>query len=125
MAWARPATISLSQIIWVTRGIGLRIGSTSACQVSILRDYGRPASRHAELLARRQRRREELQQQQSLTLQAAKRMTSALVLPHPDRESPEVRRLRPNLETEATAMQVVMDHERSQGCEVYDVSPKR
>ena len=81
-------------------------------------------SRHAELLARRQRRREELQQQRSLTLQAVERITSVLVLPHPDRESPEVRRLRPNLETEAIAMQVVMDYEQSQGREVYDVHEK-
>ena len=36
-------------------------------------------------------------------------------LPHPDREAPEVRRLRPNLETEAIAMRVVMEHERAQG----------
>jgi hypothetical protein len=47
-----------------------------------------------------------------------------LILPHPDRESPEVRRLRPNLETEATAMQVVIEHERAQGREVYDVHEK-
>ena len=81
-------------------------------------------ARHAELLARRQRRRQELQQQRSLTLQAVERITSVLVLPHPDRESPELRRLRPNLETEAIAMQVVMDYERSQGREVYDVHEK-
>ena len=29
-------------------------------------------------------------------------------LPHPERETPEVKRLRPNAETEMTAMQVVM-----------------
>jgi len=81
-------------------------------------------ARHAELLARRLRRRQELQQQRSLTLQAVERMTSVLILPHPDRETPEVRRLRPNLETEAIAMQVVIDHERAQGREVYDVHEK-
>jgi superfamily II DNA or RNA helicase len=81
-------------------------------------------TRHAELLARRERRRQELQQQRSLTLQAVGRMTSVLVLPHPDRDAPEVRRLRPNLETEAIAMQVVIDHERSLGREVYDVHEK-
>ena len=35
-----------------------------------------------------------------------------------------MRRLRPNLETEATAMRVVMEHERAQGRQVYDVSEK-
>jgi len=51
-------------------------------------------------------------------------MASVLVLPHPERETPEVRRLQPNPKTEATAMQVVMDHERSQGRQVYDVHEK-
>src|SRR5208337_2260108 len=53
-------------------------------------------TRHIELQARRDRRRQELQQQRSLTLQAVERITSILVLPHPNRASPEVRRLRPN-----------------------------
>ncbi len=78
-------------------------------------------ARHAELLARRERRRRELEQQRSLTLQAVERIASVLVLPHPAREEPEVRRLRPNLETEAVAMRVVMDYERAQGRQVYDV----
>lgn len=78
-------------------------------------------SRHAELLARRERRRAELRQQQSLTLQAVDRLTSVLVLPHPDRNLPELSNMRPDLETEAIAMQVVMDHERSLGREVRDV----
>jgi superfamily II DNA or RNA helicase len=81
-------------------------------------------SRHAELLARRDRRRRELAQQSSLTLQAVERITSLLVLPHPDREDPDVRRLKPNFETEAAAMNVVMDYERAQGREVYDVHEK-
>jgi len=45
-------------------------------------------------------------------------------LPHPDRDTPEVRRLRPNLQTEAIAMQVVMDYEKAQGRQVYDVHEK-
>ncbi len=80
--------------------------------------------RHAELLARRERRRKELQQQRSLTLQAVERIASILVLPHPDRETPEVRRLKPNPETEAIAMRVVMEYERARGCQVYDVHEK-
>jgi superfamily II DNA or RNA helicase len=81
-------------------------------------------SRHAELLARRDRRRTDLERQRALTLQAVERVASVLVLPHPQRNAPDVRRLKPNPETEAAAMRVVMDHERSQGRQVYDVSEK-
>jgi hypothetical protein len=49
------------------------------------------------------------------------RLTSVLVLPHPHRLSPEVQRLRSNPETEATAMRVVMEHERAQGRQVCHV----
>ncbi len=77
--------------------------------------------RHAELLARREKRREDLERQKSLTLQRVERLTSTLILPHPDRDTPDVRRLRPNLETEVTAMEVVMNFEREQGRQVFDV----
>ncbi len=80
--------------------------------------------RHADLLARRERRRQELERQRSLTLQAVERLASVLILPHPDREAPDVRRLRANLETEAIAMRVVMEHETAQGRRVYDVHEK-
>ncbi len=81
-------------------------------------------TRHAELLARRDRRRTDLERQRALTLQAVERLASVLILPHPEREAPEVRRLTPNFETEAVAMRVVMEHERAQGRQVYDVSEK-
>ncbi|MCA1572913.1 MAG: DUF3883 domain-containing protein, partial [Chloroflexi bacterium] len=81
-------------------------------------------SRHAELLVRRERRRADLERQRSLTLQAVERLASVLVLPHPERDAPEVRRLQPDFETEAMAMRVVMDHERAQDRQVYDVSEK-
>jgi len=81
-------------------------------------------NRHAELLARRERRRQELERQRSLTLQAVERIASVLVLPHPAREAPDVRRLRPSLETEATAMRVVIEYEKAQGRQVYDVHEK-
>jgi len=81
-------------------------------------------SRHAELLARRDRRRQEMERQRSLTLQGVERLASVLVLPHPAREAPEVRRLRPSAETEAIAMQVVMEHEWGRGCQVDDVHEK-
>jgi superfamily II DNA or RNA helicase len=77
--------------------------------------------RHAALMTRRDRRRQELERQRSLTLQAVERIASVLVLPHPDREKPEVRRLRPDAETEAIAMRVAMEHERAAGRAVADV----
>ena len=62
--------------------------------------------RHAALMVRRERRRQEFERQRSLTLQSVERMTSVLILPHPERERPKVRRLRPDAETEAIAMRV-------------------
>ena len=81
-------------------------------------------NRHAELWARREKRRRELEQQKALTLQSVERIASALVLPHPDCAAPEVTRLRPDAETEATAMRVVLEHERAAGRQVYDVHEK-
>lgn len=81
-------------------------------------------NRHAELLARRERRRLELERQRSLSLQAVERIASVLILPHPEREAPEVQQLRQNLETKAIAMRVVMEHEQNQGRQVYDVHEK-
>jgi hypothetical protein len=52
------------------------------------------------------------------------RMASVLVLPHPERETPEIRRMQPNLETEVAAMKVVLDYENSRGCQVFDVHEK-
>ena len=78
-------------------------------------------NRHAEVTARRARRKAELEQQRALTLQGVERLASILVLPHPEREAPDMRRLRPNPETEMTAMQVVTDYEVAQGREVEDV----
>ncbi len=81
-------------------------------------------NRHADLMARRERRRKELERQRSLTLQTVERMASVLVLPHPERETPEIRRMQPNLETEVAAMKVVLDYENSRGCQVFDVHEK-
>lgn len=80
--------------------------------------------RHAVLLARREKRRQELERQRSLTLQSVERMTSILVLPHPERNQPEVKNLRPDPETEAIAMRVVIEHEQRQGRTVTDVHEK-
>ena len=69
-------------------------------------------------------RRLALDRQRALTLQAVERIASVLTLPHPEREASEVRHLRPNFETEAIAMRVVIEHERVQGRQVYDVYDK-
>ena len=81
-------------------------------------------TRHAEVLARRERRREELKRQRAVTLQGVERLASVLILPHPERGTLDVRRLRPHPETEMTAMRVVMEYETAQGRQVYDVHEK-
>ena len=81
-------------------------------------------NRHADLMARRERRRKELERQRSLTLQTVERMASVLVLPHPERETPEIRRMQPNLETEIAAMKVVLEYEKSRDRQVFDVHEK-
>ena len=81
-------------------------------------------TRHADTLARREKRRDELRRERAVTLQGVERLASALILPHPEREAPELRRLRPNPETEMIAMRVVMDHEVARGCKVEDVHKK-
>ena len=81
-------------------------------------------TRHSDLLSRRERRRLELDRQRALSLQSVERITSVLILPHPERKSPEVRRLQPDLEVEATAMQVAMEYEKEKGRQVHDVHEK-
>jgi len=81
-------------------------------------------SRHAELTERRDRRRRELANQRALTLQDVERITSVLILPHPEAAEPEIRRLRADLEIEAIAMRVVIEHERALGRQVFDVHEK-
>ena len=49
-------------------------------------------------MARRDRRRDEFNRQRALTLQGVERLASVLILPHPEREPLDVRRLRPHPE---------------------------
>jgi superfamily II DNA or RNA helicase len=81
-------------------------------------------NRHAELMSRRDQRRAALSKQRELTLQGVERITSAIILPHPDRNRPDIRNLRQDKETEATAMRVAMEYERSEGREVFDIHEK-
>jgi hypothetical protein len=78
-------------------------------------------ARHTELTARRERRRLELGRQRALSLQGVERLATALVLPHPQRQAPEVKRLRSDPETERIAMELVLAHERAAGRQVFDV----
>ena len=80
--------------------------------------------RYDEVVDRRRRRHDEFEHQRAITLQGLKRLTSVLVLPHPEGDAPDVRRLRPNPETEMTAMRVAMEHEIAEGRQVYDVHEK-
>lgn len=77
--------------------------------------------RHSLLMHRRETRRQEMEREKSLSIQGVERMTSILVLPHPERNRPDIVNLRTDPETEAIAMRVVIEHETSQGRTVEDV----
>jgi hypothetical protein len=88
---------------------------------------GRLAQAHTkydELERRRNQRREELARQRSLTLQGVERVTTVLILPHPERESPEAKNLKVNPVTEQRAMDAVMAFERAAGRIPDDVHEK-
>jgi superfamily II DNA or RNA helicase len=86
--------------------------------------FAQAEERHAKLLERRERRRQELSRQRSLTLQGVERITSMIVLPHPERDAVDVRRLKPDPETESIAMRTVIVYEEGRGCQVEDVHEK-
>lgn len=75
-------------------------------------------TRHSEVLERRKQRRAELEKQRAVTLQGVQRLASVLILPYSEQETSEVRHLKPNPETEMTAMRVVIEHEKNQGRQV-------
>jgi len=78
-------------------------------------------TRQAELMDRRERRRQELARQKQLTLQGVERITSVLILPHPDSLVQAVRHLRPDPEVEAIAMLESIRYEENAGRRVEDV----
>ncbi len=81
-------------------------------------------TKQQELIQHRDRRRQELKQQATLSLQSVERVTSIYVLPHPERERLEVKRLQPDYEVEATAMRMAIEYEQSAGRHVSDVHEK-
>jgi superfamily II DNA or RNA helicase len=122
---AHHVDLSLTELLRkADEDIGKAAADVEAKQTGAEGRLAQAEARHAELLDRRERRRTELEQQRSLSLQAVERIASARVLPHPEREAPEVRNLRPNPETEAIAMRVVMEYEKAQGRQVLDVHEK-
>ena len=80
--------------------------------------------RHAFLMHRRESRRQEMERQKSVSIQGVERITSILVLPHPERNRPDIINLRTDPETEAIAMQVAIEYETNQGRTVEDVHEK-
>lgn len=78
--------------------------------------------KYDKLQVRLNRRREELLRQRSLTLQGVERITTILILPHPERDSPEVKNLKVNPETEKRAMDAVTAFEIAKGRVPEDVS---
>ncbi len=74
-----------------------------------------------ELQQRRDRRLQEISRQRALSLQGIERLAVALVLPHPERQAPEISNLVCDRETESRAMSAVTGYEDSRGCKVTDV----
>ena len=119
---AQHVEISLTEVLQrMDTQIGLAFDDVSQGVTGAEGRMARASTRQSEAIARLDRRRQEFTQQRALTIQGVERMTSILALPHPDGDDPEVRRLRPNTDTEMTAMKVVMEHEEAQGRKVYDV----
>jgi superfamily II DNA or RNA helicase len=78
-------------------------------------------ARQAEYLSRREKRRLELARQGQLTLQNIERLTSVLILPHPEIREAELKNLRPDPEVEAIAMREAILYEQTAGRRVQDV----
>ena len=119
---AEHVELSLTELLLRTDGeIGRAVEDQMQGSTGAEGRLAQAENRHDELRARRERRRAELVRQRSITLQGVERLTSALALPHPEGETPEIGNLRPSAETELTAMAAAMEYERARGCQVFDV----
>jgi superfamily II DNA or RNA helicase len=74
-----------------------------------------------ELQRRRDLRLAELARQRALSLQGVERLGLALVVPHPERNSPAANNLKPDRETERRAVAAVIAYEEARGCKIEDV----
>ena len=63
----------------------------------------------------------ELARQRALSLQGVERIGVALVLPHPERNSPATNNLKTDRETERKAIAAVIAYEQARGCKIKDV----
>ena len=74
-----------------------------------------------ELNARLEKRRGELEKEQQCTISHIQHLGSAWVLPHPDRETPEVKQMVRDPEIERIAIETVIKHEEARGWKVQSV----
>ncbi len=74
-----------------------------------------------ELQRRRDLRLRELSRQRSLSLQGVERLGSVLVMPHPERNAPNLVGMRCDRETERKAVETVIAYEMARGCAIEDV----
>src|SRR5690606_9630325 len=74
-----------------------------------------------ELVARLERRRHELEMERHCAIGDVQHMGRAWVLPHPDREAPNIAPMVSDPEIEKIAVQVAIEHERAQGWVVESV----
>ena len=79
------------------------------------------AQKLQELQRRRDLRLTDLARQRSLSLQGVDRIGLALVLPHPERNSPATNNLKTDRVTERRAVAAVIAHEEARGCKIEDV----
>lgn len=74
-----------------------------------------------ELNDRIERRREELKKERQCTISNIQHIGSAWILPHPDRETPEVRNMVSDPKIEKIAVETVIKHEEARGWRVQSV----
>jgi len=74
-----------------------------------------------DLQRRRDIRLGDLSRQRTLSLQGVERIGLAMVLPHPERNTPANTNLKTDRETERKAVAAVIAHEQARGCTIDDV----
>ncbi len=74
-----------------------------------------------ELDHRLEQRRKDLEKEQQCTISNIQHLGSAWVLPHPDRETPDVRKMVSDPEIEKIAVETVIKHEEARGWKVQSV----
>jgi superfamily II DNA or RNA helicase len=78
-------------------------------------------NRILELTNRLEHRKSDLAKERQCTISATTHLGTAWILPHPEREKPEIKGMVSDAEIEKIAIQMVMKHERSLGYEVQSV----